>query len=124
MTSINPINVNTQGVGSSYGYGAKPQTEKEEVEEVKPGSGQQKTQLSADEVFSFLAQTGVVIAPKTVDPAKYVDKTSEERIAGFMAGFEEIVATNLAVISKEFPDMSDGAKQSLALAQFDCEQLC
>jgi len=119
MTQINPINVNTQGISGSYGYGAKPKTEKKEAEEAKPEAGQQKPQLSADDVLSFLAQSAAVGAPKTVDPSKYVDKASEARIAGFMAGFEDVVATNLATISKEFPGMSDGTAQALALAQVD-----
>ena len=121
MTSINPINVNTQGVGGSYGYGAKPKAEKKEAEEAKPGVGGNKPQLSADDVLSFMAQSAAVAVPKPIDPSKYVDKESEKRIARFMAGFEDIVATNLSAISKEFPNMSDGAKQSLALAQVDKE---
>ena len=116
MTSINPINVNTQGVGSSYGYNTQSKAEKE-TEEAKVAAGNEKPQLSADDVLNFMAQSAVVGTPKTVDPSKYVDKESEARIAGFMAGFEDIVATNLAAISQEFPGMSDGAKQALALTQ-------
>jgi len=117
MTQINPINVNTQGIQGALGYGAKAKSEKKETEEAKAAAVNEKPQLSADDVLNFMAQSAVVGTPKTVDPSKYVDKESEARIAGFMAGFEDIVATNLAAISQEFPGMSDGAKQALALTQ-------
>ena len=118
-SSINPINVNTQGLNAATGFGAKQSKAKEELKE--PGvsvKSSEQAQVSADDVLNFMAQSAVSVAPaKTLDPSKYVDKESEARIAGFMADFEDIVATNLAAISEEFPAMSDGAKQTLALAQ-------
>ncbi len=118
MTSINPINVNTQGIGGAYGFGSKPKAEENEAkkqEEVQAGAA--KTPVAADDVLAFMAQSAAVAAPKTIDTSKYVDKESEARIAGFMADFENIVAENLAAITAEFPEMSDSAKQALALAQ-------
>jgi hypothetical protein len=122
MTQINPINVNTQGIGSSYGYGAKPKAEQKEAEEAKAGAaGSPKPQLSADDVLSYLAQSAAVTAPKTVDPAKYVDKASEERIAGFMAGFEDKVAEGLAAFAKEFPSASEKTAETVVLANINKE---
>lgn len=119
--TINPINVNSQGIGNSYGYGVKPKAEQEKgTKEAQINVGGEKKSVSADSVLSFMAQSAVSVTPSTtkvIDPSKYVDKESEARIAGFMASFEDIVATNLSAITAEFPEMSEGAKQSLALAQ-------
>lgn len=118
MTFINPINVNTNGVGGAYGFGSKPQTKAEEgKEEAVTAQAPEQKQVPADQVLNFLAQSAATVKPKTIDPSKYVDSASAERIAGFMSSFEDIVATNLAAIDKEFPGMSDSAKQALALAQ-------
>lgn len=120
MTSINPINVNTQGVGGAYGFGAKPDTKKEEgAEEAVNKAPVQQKQVPADQVLNYMAQSSVSVAPKTIDPSKYVDNESAARIAGFMAQFEDIVAENLTAINAEFPDMSEGAKQAMALAQVE-----
>lgn len=122
MTNVNPINVNTQGIGGAFGFGSKPKSEAEEQKkepEVAVASGEKKA-LSADEILTYMAKSAAVNVPKatkTIDPSKYVDEASAKRIAGFMAGFEDVVAKNLAAITKEFPEMSEGAKQSLALAQ-------
>lgn len=119
MTYINPINVNAQGVGSASGFGAKPktETEKDEKKETAPVGAEQKP-VSPDKVLNYMANSAVVtVAPKTVDPSKYVDEASAERIAGFMADFENIVASNLQAIVGEFPDMSPEAAMALALAQ-------
>lgn len=121
MTSINPINVNTQGIGGFYGYGEKPKTEEKETKQAEINVGAEKKQVPADQVLNYLAQSAISVAPKTVDPSKYVDKESEARIAGFMADFEDIVAANLSAISQEFPGMSEGAQQSIALAQVDSQ---
>ncbi len=121
MTYINPINVNSQGVSGSYGFGAKPQTKSDEsaAEETPATAQTQQTQVSADQVLNYMAQSAVSVTPKTVDPSKYVDSESAQRIAGFMSQFEDIVATNLTAINAEFPDMSDSSKQAMALAQVD-----
>lgn len=120
MTSINPINVNTQGIGNALGYGtAKAKTEDKETKETGLEAGAQQKAVSADEVLNFMAQSSASVTPSTtsVDPSKYVDKASAERIAGFMSQFEDIVANNLSAITAEFPEMSEGGKQALALAQ-------
>ena len=121
MTSINPINVNAQGIGNSYGYETKSKKEDKKVEEAEVNAAGQQKSVAADDVLSFMAQSAVSVTPANaaIDPSKYVDSESAERIAGFMAQFEDIVATNLAAISEEFPGMSDSAKQALALAQVE-----
>lgn len=121
MKSINPINVNTLGIGGFHGHGEKPKAEKKETKEDKISVNSEKAQIPADKVLEYMAQSAAAVAPKKVDPSKYVDKESEARIAGFMADFEEVVAANLSAISKEFPDMPDKRKHSLALLQTDSQ---
>lgn len=121
MTNINPINVNTQGIHGALGFGAKPKSEKKEAEEAKPEVAGQKPQLSADDVLSFLAQSAAVSAPKKLDPSKFVDKASEDRIAGFMADFEEKVAEGLAAFTAEFPNASPKAGEAVVLAKLNKE---
>ena len=117
---VNPINVNTQGVGSSYGFNNKSKSSEEAPEEevaAAKAPAEQKSSVSADDVLSYMAQSAVAVSPKlAVDPSKYVDKASEARIAGFMAGFEDVVAKNLSAISAEFPSMSEDGQMALALA--------
>lgn len=122
MSSINPINVNTQGIGSAFGFGTQAKAEGKEAKEAEVKTTGQQAQVPAGEVLSYMAQSAVSVTPsstKTIDPAKYVDSESAARIAGFMSQFEDIVATNLTAISQEFPGMSESAKQALALSQVD-----
>ena len=125
MTSINPINVNTQGVGSSYGYNSKSKSEKEETKEPETASTATKTPVAAEDVLSFMAQSAVSVAPATtaVDPSKYVDDASAERIAGFMSDFEDKVAEGLAAFDQEFQgiNVSDSAKMATVLAGINQE---
>lgn len=118
MSSINPINVNTQGVGGSSLFGAKPKAEDKKAAEAEVKTAGQQKQVAAEDVLGFMAQSAVSVTPqKSVDPTKYVDKESADRIAGFMAQFEDIVAENLSAISKEFPELSPESQQLLALSQ-------
>lgn len=121
---VNPINVNPQGIGNSYGYNlnAKPEDKKETKEAQAPAAAQ-TSQVAAEDVLGYMAQSAVSVTPatKAIDTSKYVDEASAKRIAGFMQDFEGVVATNLAAISKEFPGMSDSSKQALALAQTDAQ---
>ena len=120
MSGINPINVNTQGIGAANGFGAKPKSKEEEAEKAEVGAKPEgKAQVSADKVLDYMAQSAVTVKPKTIDPSKYVDSKSEARIAAFMGQFEDIVATNLSAINAEHPQMSEGSKMALALAQYD-----
>lgn len=123
MTHINPINVNTQGISSFYGYGEKPKAEEKETKEVEINLNGEEKQVPADKVLEYMAQSAVSVTPKTVNPAKYVDKESEERIAAFMADFEGKVAEGLAAFDLEFKgvNMSDSAKTAVVLAGIDKE---
>lgn len=121
MTSINPINVNTQGIGGFSGYGEKPKAEEKETKEAEISVNSEKAQVPADKVLEYLAQSAAVVAPKVIDPAKYVDKESEARIAALMAGFEDKVAKGLAEFDAEFErfDVSESAKMAVVLAKID-----
>lgn len=125
MTSpINQINVNTHGVGHAYGFGHKPKAEKEEAKaEAKAAKHEEKPSVPADKVLDFLAQSGVAVSSKRLDPTKYVDEASAKRIAGFMADFEDKVAEGLKAFDKEFAgvNISDSAKQAVVLAKIDKE---
>ena len=120
--TVNPINVNTQGIGTSYGYGTQSKAKNEETKEKEQtGATSKKTPVAADDVLSYMAQSAVAVAPaktKTINPAKYVDEKSAERIAGFIAQFEDKVAEGLANFDKEFAgvDMSDSSKMAVVLA--------
>jgi hypothetical protein len=118
MTSINPINVNTQGVGARTSFGAKPQAEKEEGKKAEAHAGAEKAQVSPDKVFEFLSAGAVnQVARKSVNPAKYVDSASQARIESFMASFEDKVAEGLKAFDKEFAgvNISDNAKMAVVL---------
>ena len=117
-SSINPINVNTQGIGAKVGFGDKSKAEhKEHKPEVQVGA-EQKAQVSPDKVLDFLSANSIAIAPKkAIDPAKYVDAASKARIESFMASFEDKVAEGLKAFDKEFPGVkvSDKAKMDVVL---------
>ena len=124
MTSINPINVNTQGIGAKVGFGAKPKAEegKEHKPETKVGS--EKPQLSPDAVLAFLSAGSVAVTPKkSVDPSKYVDAASQARIESFMASFQDKVAEGLAAFDKEYAgvNISEGTKMNVVLKQIGGE---
>lgn len=125
MSSINPINVNSQSVGGSFGYKAKAKAEEKEAKKQEaPQIANEKPSVSADAVLSYMAKSAVAIeapAVKTLDPTKYVDEASAKRIAGFIAGFEDKVAEGLTAFAKEFPEMSDSAKMVAVLSKIDKE---
>lgn len=123
MTSINPINVNTQGVG---GFGSavpnKMERKEEKVSDVQPEVKQ--NQLNPDAVLNFLAASSApVVSKKTVDPSKYVDEASAARIGEFMKGFEDKVAEGLKAFDQEFAgvQVSDSTKMAVVLKQIDKE---
>lgn len=127
MTSIDPINVNTQGIGGAHGFGKNAKAEHKENDKGKDSvSNFKQTPVSADDVLSYMAQSAVSVTPAktaSVDPSKYVDNESAARIAGFMADFEDKVASGLAAFDKEFGDtnISDSAKMAVVLAGIDKE---
>lgn len=125
MTSINPINVNTQGIGGFYGYGEKPKAEEKETKEAEVIVNSEKAQVSADKVLDLMAQKAISVAPKTINPAEYVDEASKMRIEEFMKGFENKVAEGLAAFELEFKgvEVSDSAKMAVVLAGIDKKEV-
>lgn len=122
MTNINPINVNTQGVAGGYVPREKLLAGRKEDKEFQEKEvAARKEQLSADAVLNYLALSAAVVAPKKLDPAKYVDEESAARIAGFMADFEDQVAEGLAAFSAEFPNASPKAGEAVVLAKLNKE---
>lgn len=129
MTSINPINVNTSGIGANYIFNNnKPSVKDEEkAEQPKQQAGQQAS-VNPDKVFDYMANSAAALmgagAAKgvySIDPSKYVDDASKARIEGFVKGFEGKYAEGLAAVTKELPNMSDGAKQQVVLNQLNAE---
>lgn len=128
MTFINPLNVNAQVINGSAGYGTKSKAEKEETKETETAAAatSEKSTVSADDVLNYLAQSAVSVtaaSTKKVDPSQYVDEESAARIAGFMADFEDKVASGLQNFDKEFQgvNISDSAKMAVVLAGIDSQ---
>ena len=126
MESINPINVNAQGINGSAGFGKKAKPEQKEETEKEVTVAAQKNPVAADKVLSFMAQSAVAVAPattKALDPSKYVDEASAARIAGFMAQFEDKVAEGLKAFDAEFPgvEVSESTKMAVVLGKIDRE---
>lgn len=126
MTSIDPINVNTQGVGARFGFNAKSKPEAEEKKTPESVPGVETAKVDADKVLDYLAAGAASVVPtgkKTVDPSKYVDAQSEARIAAFMSSFEDKVAEGLKAFDAEFAglNISDGAKMAVVLKQVESE---
>lgn len=122
---IRPISTNAQFVGAASGFGkkAKPEGKEGKEKQIKPQleGGPAKEPI---DVLNFMAQQSVSVTPaqpKVVDPAKYVDSESEQRIADLMAGFEDKVAEGLQNFAKEFPQMSDSAKMAAVLSGINKE---
>ena len=124
MTSIHPINVNTQGLNPASGFAPRTKAEEKEKKALAKEATAEKTPLSPDKVLDFLAQSAIAPVPKkTIDPSKYVDKASEARIASFMASFEDKVAEGLKAFDKEFPGVavSESTKLTVTLAGINKE---
>ncbi len=129
MTSINPINVNTQGIGAKIGFGAQPKQEKEAEKQPEVQPCVEQKSVSPDQVFNYLSASAnsvaasVVSKGQTLDPSKYVDEASRARIASFMGSFEDKVAEGLKAFDKEFSgvSVSDATKMNIVLKQIDKE---
>jgi len=124
MTSINPINVNTQGIGAKVGFGAKPKAEQGKEHKAEVHVGSEKSQLSPNAILDFLSASSISVAPKkSIDPSKYVDAASQARIESFMASFEDKVAEGLAAFDKEYAgvNLSDSTKMNVVLKKIEKE---
>lgn len=122
--SINPINVNTQGVGAKVGFGAQPKPEKEEAKAAESQAAVEQTPVDAGKVLDYMSANAAVVVPKkAVDPSKYVNAESEARIASFMGAFEDKVAEGLKAFELEFAGMnvSEDTKMAVVLKQVEQE---
>lgn len=117
MTNINPIKF---GVTGSY------LPKKEEKQDLVKNSEktnvqpQAKKSVDSNEVLGFLAAQNADLVPaktkKTVDVSKYVTPEQAERISGFIKGFEKDYDEISEAAVKEFPDLTESAAGSIALA--------
>lgn len=126
LEHIKQIGINPSLVNAAGDFGKKAKSEEKEEKE-KPVQGMVEggpAKVSVDDVLNFMAQSAVSVTPakaKVIDPAKYIDKESELRIADLMAGFEDKVAEGLEKFAKEFPQMSEGAKMAAVLTGINNE---
>lgn len=118
MTNINPLRFGVTG-NQYYKPVNDDESSKNKAQEQKTGESKER-QIASNEVLGFLAAQNVDLIPvktqKTLDVSKYVTPEQEARIAGFMKGFEENYDAAFATALNEFPEISDGAAQDLALA--------
>lgn len=117
--ALDKLNLN---VGQAlFAKTAKKEAAEEAKAEEKPqqqAAAPQK-EVSAKETFAYMGAGAQVVAPKTIDPAKYVDKVSAERIAELMAMFTEKVEANIGSFTAE--GLSPQAAQYAALAKVNKE---
>ena len=118
MTNINPISL---GITSNQYFKHESKedltrTNDKQAKQVPEG----KKELESSTVLGFLAAQNTDLLPskktKTVDVAKYVTLEQSSRITDFMDGFESDFNEASNVALKEFPDLSQGAADTLALA--------
>lgn len=130
MTSINPINVNTNSVGTNYIYGQNAKNAKNKnVEEKAPQAQAEQKAVNPDSVFDYMANSASTLVASasaksgvtSIDPSKYVDAASRARIESFVGGFQDKVADGLQSFNKEFPGstMSDSSKMTVVLKQIN-----
>ena len=123
--SINPINVNTQGVGAKVGYGAQPKQEKAGEEQPAASTGAENKPVNPDKVLEFMSASSASFVPaaKPLDPSKYVNSESEARIAALMGSFEDQVAQGLIDFQTEFAGtgLSDSAMMAAVLNKVNKE---
>lgn len=120
---------NIPGIGINTGtvnpYGNQPkgnETKPEDKKPEAPPAGPQGTAVKPEDVLTYMAQSAVIVnpkvaAPKTYDVGDYVTPEQAERIAGFVASFEDGVTKGLLAIDAEFGEngpLSEEAKLELA----------
>ena len=120
-------NVNNVGVGFNANLPqreAAPQPRQEEAQEAQ--QAQVSTSfVSAEEVDKFHAQQAAVnkasvSGARTYDVAKYVTPEQAQRIAGFIASFEDVVAQNLEAATAELGEnVSEAVLMDVALNATD-----
>ena len=116
MTNINRINL---GVNSNNFF-KKEENESLQKEQQNNVLKEKETkQVSSGEMLSMMAAVNADIIPakvtRTVDVSKYVNEEQAARIAGFMQGFDADFEALSSSAMAEFPDLSQGAADSIAL---------
>lgn len=117
MSNINPIKFGV--AGQYYKNEAKEDLSTNKEKEQQTAQTQQK-QVSSNEVLGYLAAQNTDMIPvkaqKTLDVSKYVSEDDEARIAEFMEGFEADFDEAYNIAAGEFPELSQEAAGSIALA--------
>ena len=117
MTSINPIRFGI--TGSQY---EKPDVaEDAKQKRTKENKSAERKELSGSDVLNFLAAQRADFIPtkaarRSVDVSKYVNEEQQARIEDMMKGFEANYEDAFNVAKQEFPELSEKAASSLALA--------
>ena len=118
MSNINQINF---GVNANQFF---RQEEKEDLtqgtkKDAESAQGAQK-KYESSEILGFMASQNIDIIPvktqKTLDVSKYVTPEQEARISDFMNNFQADYDYALNETMQEFPDLSEEAAGSIALA--------
>lgn len=112
----NKINLNLFGLNYQ-----KTLEEKKEIkakEEEKPAVQPETKNVDAKEVLNAMALSGAqniaFAGLNTVDPKKYLNGESIERIQKSMPAFENLMENYMNIIEAEFPNLSETQKQELA----------
>ena len=117
MTNINPINL---GV-SAQQFFTKENNEEIAKETAKENQkGVNPKEITAKDVLGFMAAVNSDLIPtnvkKSVEVAKYVNAEQTARIEDFMKAFEADFDALSEAALDEFPDITQEAASSIALA--------
>lgn len=118
MTNINPIKFGL--TASQFGKKEVNEDLTKTAEKNQTAQLGAKKQLNSNEVLGFLAAQNADMMPakttKTVEVSKYVTPEQASRIESFMKGFENDFNELSGAAMAEFPDMTEEAAGSVALA--------
>ena len=116
---INRIGINTGSI-NNYGNTPKGENKPEDTVVETPAQGAPaKAPVLADDVLTYMANQALgvnVSAPKTYNVSKYVTPEQAERIASFVAGFEDEVVKVLGAIEAEGLRLPEDKKYEIAAA--------
>lgn len=116
---INRIGINT---GSINNYGNTPKGENKpenKVAETPTQGTPTQDPVPANDVFAYMAYNSVGVnpsVPRMYDVSKYVTPEQAERIASFVAGFEDEVVKVLGAIDAEGLRLPEDKKYEIAAA--------
>ncbi len=120
MANIDPLKFGVTG-NQYYRPETNDDADKKLTQENKHGEKQEK-QISSKDVLAFLEAKNAafvpIVAPKVLEPSKYVSKEQEARIEEFMKQFEADYDEAVAIAKDEFGISSEAAGE-VALAYID-----